>query len=129
MKREDEQAKEPCLQAEQGSADRTQAWMGLTYDYLCDLLRQLDDVAGLLEVRDSAGIRHIAHRAKGTSGTFGLTSISEEFARLEQTATDRSRERIARLVVRIRQLVEAEAENLRPRVAPSCRGHTGGTDG
>jgi len=129
MNRGDEQAGESPRQPGQRSPDRSQAWKQLTYEYLSDLRQQLDDVAGLLERDDHVGIRHFAHRARGTSGTYGLALISEKFAQLEQAAGHCPREHIAGLILTIRQFIEAQTEKLRPGAAPSGRGENGGVHG
>ncbi len=129
MNRGDEQAGKSPWQPGQHSPDRSQAWKQLTYEYLSDLRRQLDDVAGLLERDDHVGIQHFAHRARGTSGTYGLALIAEKCAQLEQAAGSHLRERIAGLILTIRQLTKAETEKLRPWAAPSGRGENGGIHG
>ena len=91
--------------------------MRLTYDYLRDLPRQLREVAGLLEAQDYSGIKQVAHRAKGTSGTYGLTSIAEKFTQLEQLAESRDSEQIAGLVGATQHLIETETTELGPRIA------------
>jgi HPt (histidine-containing phosphotransfer) domain-containing protein len=125
----DKQAEEPLPHQGQRRPDRSDTWMQLTEDYLRDLLRQLDELTGLLEADDHVGIRHFAHRAKGTSGTYGLALISEQFARLEQAAESHPREHVPGLLVAIRQLIEAETEKLRPWAAPSGRGENGAGNG
>ncbi len=126
MNRGDEQAGESPRQR---SPDRSRAWTQLTYEYLSDLRRQLDDVAGLLERDDHVGIQHFAHRARGTSGTYGLALISEKCAQLERDAGSHPRQHIAGLILTIRQLIEAETDKLRPWAAPSGRGENGGLHG
>ena len=88
--------------------------MRLTYDYLCDLLRQLDEATDMLNAGDPEGIRQLAHRVKGTSGTFGLVSIAEEFARLEEVAEDDGRERTLEVVMRIREMAAARRDASAP---------------
>lgn len=129
MKDKDGQAEPLFPQRGQHRPDRSQAWMCLTYDYLRSLLGQLDDVMDLAEARNHAGIRHIAHRAKGTSGTYGLQPIAEEFARLEEAAVDCSPSDIRGLVSAIRQLIEAEIQELHPQDARSGRNRNGDADG
>ncbi len=129
MNRGDGQAGESPRQPGQRSPDRSQAWKQLTYEYLSDLRRQLDDVAGLLERDDHVGIQHFAHRARGTSGTYGLALISEKCAQLERAAGTHPREHVAGLILTIRQLIEAETDRLRPGAAPSGRGENGGIHG
>jgi HPt (histidine-containing phosphotransfer) domain-containing protein len=129
MKHGDEQARESLPQPGQGSPDRSLAWRQLTYDYLCDLRRQLDGIAGWLKADNHVGIQRFAHRAKGTSGTYGLALIAEKFAQLEQAAGSRPREHVAELVTRIRQLIEAQTEKLRPSVASSGRDEKGDIHG
>jgi HPt (histidine-containing phosphotransfer) domain-containing protein len=90
-----------------------------------DLLRQLEDVATVLEADDPIGIQHFAHRAKGTSGTYGLALISEQFARLEQAAGNHPREHLARLLGTIRQLIQAQIEMLPPGIASAGRDQKG----
>ncbi len=124
-----EQAKEPWPQRRPHRPDRSEAWIQLTCDYLRDLLRQLDDAAALLEADDPIGIQHFAHRAKGTSGTYGLALISEQFARLEQAAGNHPREHIARLLGAIRRLIQVQIEKLDPGVASSGRGQNGNAHG
>lgn len=109
--------------------NRSPAWMQLTYEYLQALPGQLDDVMGLLPAQDWAAIRHIAHRAKGTSGTYGLRPIAKKFGQLEEAAETRPREDIAELVVTIRHLIETESAKLRPWVAPCGRDQRGDADG
>lgn len=116
MEHGDEQARESLPQPGQRGPARSQAWRQLTCDYLNDLRRQLDDdVTGWLVTADHVALQRFAHRAKGTSGTFGLAQIAEKFAQLEQAAADRPPEHLAGLVVTLQQLIEVQTKELRPR--------------
>ena len=103
--------------------------MQLTYDYLRSLLGELDDLMGLLQAQDHTGIRHVAHRAKGTSGTYGLGTIAEKFTQLEEATGGHQQGEIPGLIATVRRLVEAEMEKLYPRIAPSRRDEKRGIDG
>lgn len=92
-------------------------WAQLIAEYLNDLPRQLDGIRGMLEEKDYAAIKHHAHRAKGTSGTYRLRSISKHFAQLEILAESQNPEAIFAAVNEIMRLVEAEIKRLNPRIA------------
>ncbi len=92
-------------------------------------MQQLEDVAILVEADDPIGIRRFAHRARGTSGTYGLALLCEQFARLEQAAGNHPREHLARLLGTIRQPVQAQLEKLPSGIGPCGRDQNGGTRG
>ena len=113
-------------QARHGS-HQTQAWQQLTREYLRDLPRQLDVVAHLLAKKDYGAIRDHAHRMKGTSGTYRLSSIAEQLARLESLAVDQDEKQIAALLDTISLQVEREAEAMASPAAPHGDGTLGET--
>ncbi len=85
------------------------AWAELTGKYLDELPRQLHEIVLLLEVEDYPAVKHHAHRAKGTSATYRLVSISEGFARMEHFADSRDAQAIAETVDGIMRMIRAEA--------------------
>lgn len=93
-----------------GSRDRRQrAWEELTRSYLADLPEQLQAIRLCLEQGDLAGLQQQAHRVKGTSGTYRLKEMSEQFALLEGLALQNAVQDIAPLIDRLEALV-AETE-------------------
>lgn len=87
---------------------RQQTWEELTTEYLYDLLHQLDGIRDMLEVKDYTTIKHQAHRAKGTSATYRLNSISKYFAQLEILVDSQNPDAITNTINEIMQLVELE---------------------
>jgi HPt (histidine-containing phosphotransfer) domain-containing protein len=92
----------------QSEHNRQQTWEELTTEYLHDLLHQLDGIRDMLEVKDYTTIKHQAHRAKGTSATYRLNSISKNFAQLEILADSQNPDTITNTINEIMQLVELE---------------------
>jgi HPt (histidine-containing phosphotransfer) domain-containing protein len=92
----------------QPKQNRQQTWEKLTTEYLHDLLHQLDGIRDMLEVKDYTSIKHQAHRAKGTSATYRLNSISKNFAQLEILADSQNPDTITNTINEIMQLVELE---------------------
>jgi HPt (histidine-containing phosphotransfer) domain-containing protein len=92
----------------QSEHNRQQTWEELTTEYLHDLLHQLDGIRDMLEVKDYTSIKHQAHRAKGTSATYRLNSISKNFAQLEILADSQNPDSITNTINEIMQLVELE---------------------
>ena len=70
------------IKRSQSEHNRRQTWEKLTTEYLHDLLHQLDGIRDMLEAKDYAMIKHRSHRAKGTSATYRLNSISKNYAQL-----------------------------------------------
>ena len=85
-----------------------QTWEKLTTEYLHDLLHQLDGIRDMLEAKDYAMIKRRSHRAKGTSATYRLNSISKNFAQLEILADNQNPDAITNTINEIMQLVELE---------------------
>ncbi|MHC4517116.1 MAG: Hpt domain-containing protein [Planctomycetota bacterium] len=102
-----------------GDSDKQTVWVELTGKYLDDLPRQLGEIASLLAAEDYAGISHHAHRAKGTSATYRLASISEGFAQLEERAQSQDSQAIEGTVDRIMRMVQLEAGKLASAHKPS----------
>ncbi len=71
---------------EMSQSQHRQAWAKLTQCYLADLPKQLQAMRGCLDRGDLVQLQQQAHRAKGTSGTYRLERIAEEFALLEDLA-------------------------------------------
>ena len=71
---------------EMSQCQHRQAWTKLTQRYLADLPKQLQAMRGCLDRGDLVQLQQQAHRAKGTSGTYRLERIAEEFALLEDLA-------------------------------------------
>ncbi|MHC4560162.1 MAG: Hpt domain-containing protein [Planctomycetota bacterium] len=113
----------------QRETDSRRALLELTGEYLHDLPRQLNEVMLMLEAKDYAAIKHHAHRAKGTSGTFLLDSISKNFAELELLAERRNSEAIVEIVGKISSIVELETEKLNPPTTSSSNNSEGNTNG
>jgi HPt (histidine-containing phosphotransfer) domain-containing protein len=88
--------------------NRQQTWEKLTTEYLHDLLHQLDGIRDMLEAKDYAMIKRRSHRAKGTSATYRLNSISKNFAQLEILADNQNPDAITNTINEIIQLVELE---------------------
>lgn len=100
-------------------SDRQKAWVELTGKYLDDLPRQLGEIVSLLAAGDYVGISHHAHRAKGTSATYRLGSISEGFAQLEAEALSRDAHAIKGTVDKLMRMVHQEADKLNSACRPS----------
>ena len=92
----------------QPEQNRQQTWEKLTIEYLLDLLHQLDGIRDKLDVKDYTTIKHQAHRAKGTSATYRLSSISKNFAQIEILAENQNPESITNTINEIIRLVELE---------------------
>ena len=92
----------------QNEQNRQQTWEKLTIDYLKDLLFELDGIRDMLEVKDYSAIKFQAHRAKGTSSTYRLNSISKNFAQLEIWAESQNPDAINNTIKEIMRLVELE---------------------
>ena len=106
----------------QGSAPNLKTgggWSHLISEYLSDLPRQLDSVREILEIPDYAKIAQQAHRIKGTSGTYGLETISKNAAQLEQSADAHDREDVARALDRMIKSVETQNSAMNPQSAAS----------
>ncbi len=88
--------------------NRQQTWEKLTTEYLHDLLNQLDEIRDMLEAKDYAMIKRRSHRAKGTSATYRLNSISKNFAQLEILTDSQNPDAITSTINEIMQLVELE---------------------
>jgi HPt (histidine-containing phosphotransfer) domain-containing protein len=88
--------------------NRQQTWEKLTTEYLHDLLHQLDEIRDMSEVKDYAMINRRSHRAKGTSATYRLNTISKNFAQLEILADSQNPDAISKAINEIMQLVELE---------------------
>ena len=69
-------------------------WSHLVSEYLRDLPGQIKSIRATLQIKDYAKIKKQAHRIKGTSGTYGLQTISKNAAQLEQSAETKDPDRI-----------------------------------
>lgn len=96
--------------------NRQGIWMQLAVEYLHDLPRQLDGIRERVQKRDYPAIKHHAHRAKGTSATYRLNSISKNFAQLEFLAESQNPKGIVAVINEIMQLVESETKRLSPQI-------------
>jgi len=92
----------------QPEQNRQQTWKRLTTEYLRDLRHQLVEIRDMLEAKDYAMIKRRSHRAKGTSATYRLNSISKTFAQLEVLADKKNPDAITNTINEIMQLVELE---------------------
>jgi len=93
-------------------------WSHLISRYLSDLPRQLNSVREILEIPDYAKIKKQAHRIKGTSGTYGLDTISQDAAQLEQSADTHDPENVALALSRIIKSVETQSNRQNPQSTP-----------
>jgi HPt (histidine-containing phosphotransfer) domain-containing protein len=62
----------------------------------------------MLEAEDYAMIKRRSHRAKGTSATYRLNSISKNFAQLEILTDSQNPDAITNTINKIVQLIELE---------------------
>lgn len=92
-------------------------WAHLVSRYLSDLPRQLNSIRAILEIPDYAKIAQYAHRIKGTSGTYGLETISKNAAQLEQSADTHDSGRIVTAINNMTRSVEIESVRLNPQSA------------
>ena len=99
--------------------NRQRTWEKLTTEYLHDLPHQLDGIRDMLEVKDYTAIKHQAHRAKGTSATYRLNSISKNFAQLEILVESQNPDAITNTINEIMQLVELELNRASSQAAPT----------
>jgi HPt (histidine-containing phosphotransfer) domain-containing protein len=83
-------------------------WTQLISEYLSDLPRQLGAIRTILEIKDYPGIKKQAHRIKGTSGTYGLETISKTAAQLEQSAETGDSDKIITAINNITRSIEIE---------------------
>ena len=83
-------------------------WERLISEYLSDLPRQLDSVRAILDIPNYEKIKQQAHRIKGTSGTYGLDTISRDAGQLEQSADTHDRENVSLAIGRIIKSVETQ---------------------
>jgi HPt (histidine-containing phosphotransfer) domain-containing protein len=86
-----------------------QAWARLTQRYLADLPQQLKGIRQCLNRGDLTELQHQAHRAKGTSATYRLDEIAQQFARLERLAQQDAVHDIAPLLDQLTTLVAETA--------------------
>ena len=103
-------------------------WEHLVSEYLGDLPRQLNSVRAILEIPDYTKIKQHAHRIKGTAGTYGLEAISQDAARLEQSAEAGDREDVALALGRIIKSVETRNSRLNTQSATSSNNCEGGAN-
>lgn len=89
-------------------------WEHLISEYLSDLPRQLNSIRTILEIPDYAKIKKQAHRIKGTSGTYGLDTISQDAAQLEQSAEAHNRENVTLALSRIIKSVKTQSDRQNP---------------
>jgi HPt (histidine-containing phosphotransfer) domain-containing protein len=95
-------------------AQREQARVELTQRYLADLPRQLQDMRRCLDQGDLATLQQQAHRVKGTSGTYGLDSIAEQFARVETLSHRDTVQAIPSLLDELTVLIAEATERYTP---------------
>ncbi len=96
----------------QSKPNSNQDWGKLTLKYLHNLPQQLDEISAVLEVKDYPAIKKHAHRIKGTSGTYGLETISQAAAKLERSANSGDPDAIVTIINKIKRLVELAASQL-----------------
>jgi len=104
-------------------------WERLVSEYLSDLPRQLNSVREILEIPDYAKIAKQAHRIKGTSGTYGLETISKNAAQLEQSADTHDSGNVARAINNMTRSVEIESIRLKAQSAAASNSREGTTNG
>lgn len=104
-------------------------WTHLVSEYLSDLPRQLNSIRAILEIPDYARIKQQAHRIKGTSGTYGLETISKNAAQLEQSADTHDSGNVARAINNMTRSVEIESVRLNPQSAAASDSREGGANG
>ena len=83
-------------------------WSHLVSEYLRDLPSQIKSIRAILEIADYAKIKKQAHRIKGTSGTYGLDTISNNAAQLELSAETKDSDRIITAINNITRSIEIE---------------------
>ncbi len=96
----------------QSKPNSNQDWGKLTLKYLHNLPQQLDEIRGILEIEDYPAIKKHAHRIKGTSGTYGLETISQAAAKLERSANSGDPDAIVTIINKIKRLVELAASQM-----------------
>lgn len=84
----------------------------LTGRYLRNLIEEFDRIKLTAKKGNCAFIKAEAHRIKGTSGTYGLETISENAAQLEHLAEESALERIITKIDEIIQLIKDETEQM-----------------
>ena len=87
-----------------------QAWAKLTQRYLADLPQQILAMHLCLDQGDLAKLKQQAHRGKGTSATYRLDKISEQFSRLESLAHQDTMRDILPLLDQLTALVAEATE-------------------
>jgi len=116
------QGQDPGLKASGG-------WERLISEYLSDLPRQLNSVREILDIPDYAKIAKYAHRIKGTSGTYGLETISKNAAQLEQSADTHDSGNVARAINNMTRSVEIESIRLKAQPAAASDSREGTANG
>jgi len=86
----------------------------LAQEYLASRRREVHDVAMLLRSDDFEAVRRIAHRLKGSAGTFGFDAMSSIGAEMVQAAEALDRERTERCRARLQQYLERVVLRVQP---------------
>jgi HPt (histidine-containing phosphotransfer) domain-containing protein len=94
----------------QATIQQQQAWVKLTLRYLADLPEQIAALGRCLDQGDLESLQQLAHRAKGTSGTYRLASLSEHFSHLENLAVQGDVQDIPPLLTQLSALVAEATE-------------------
>ncbi len=93
-------------------------WSHLVSEYLRDLPRQIKSIRAILQIPDYAKIKKQAHRIKGTSGTYGLETISKSAAHLERSAETADSDRIITAINNITNAIAIETIRQNSKIAP-----------
>lgn len=80
-------------------------------DYLIFLKTEMEQLKPNL-TEDLATIRHFAHQAKGTAGTYQLSAISSKAGQLQEMSETSDKDRITMLFDELYILVSQELEHI-----------------
>lgn len=75
-------------------------------EFVAMLGEMMDDLRTAIEQRDLSRVQSISHDIKGTAGMYGLMSISQLAAQVEQNARDYAYQNISILIPRLAKLVQ-----------------------
>jgi HPt (histidine-containing phosphotransfer) domain-containing protein len=93
-------------------------WSHLVSEYLLDLPSQIKSIRTILEIPDYPKIKKQAQRIKGTSGTYGLETISKSAAHLERSAETADPDRIITAINNITNAIAIETIRQNTKQAP-----------
>ena len=98
----------------EGSCDaiRDEEWEKLLTRYLGALPEQVEIMAGAFESGDMAELEAVAHKVKGTAGTYGLSKIAEAASQVELSAKSQESEETHKGIERLAQLVQTRVSEL-----------------